>query len=93
MLNSSNRAFDVPQARSASTFGSDRARHAIDVALRCLREREQNERVRALSQRAEALRAEIEGWSREPPSLEMRDGMMQRLLSIHIEAAALARKP
>jgi hypothetical protein len=93
MLNSSNTAFEAPPARSASTFGSDRARYAIDVAVRCLREREQDERVRALSQRAEALRAEIEGWRTEPPSLEMRDGMMQRLLSIHIEAAALARRP
>jgi hypothetical protein len=91
MLNRTNGTFSGPAGRPTS-FSSDRARHAVDVALKCLREREQNERVRAVAQRAETLRNEIERWRIEPPSMEAREGAMLRALSIHLEAVALSRK-
>jgi hypothetical protein len=90
MLNRTNGMFSA--GRPTSSFSSDRARHAVDVALKCLRDREQNERVRALALRAETLRNEIEAWRLQPPSMEVREGAMLRALSIHLEAVALARK-
>lgn len=92
MLNRTNGPFALPAARQNSVFASERARRAVDVALRFLREREQNERVRALAMRAEALRNEIEDWRAQPPSTTAREGVMQRALSIHLEAIALTRK-
>jgi hypothetical protein len=92
MLNRTNRVSEAPGGRSTNAFYGDRARHAVDVALRCLRERDQNERVRALALRAETLRSEIEQWQTVPPSIEVREGAMQRALTIHLEAVALARK-
>jgi hypothetical protein len=92
MLNRTNGPFALPAGRQNSVFASERARRAVDVALRFLREREQNERVRALAMRAEALRSEIEGWRSQPPSTAAREGVMQRALSIHLEAVALTRK-
>jgi hypothetical protein len=57
-----------------------------------LREREQNERVRAVARRAETLRNEIEQWRAQPPSMEARESAMLRALSIHLEAVALSRE-
>jgi hypothetical protein len=92
MLNRTNAMLSAPAGRPATSFTSDRARHAVDVALKCLRQREQDERVRALARRAEMLRNEIERWHAEPPSMEVREGAMLRALSIHLEAVALSRK-
>jgi hypothetical protein len=92
MLNRTNGKLSAPAGRPAASFSSERARHAVDVALKCLRQREQDERVRALARRAETLRNEIEAWHAEPPSIEAREGAMMRALSIHLEAVALSRK-
>jgi hypothetical protein len=68
---------------------SDRARHAIDLALHCLRGLESTPEVRDLTQKAEDLRLEIDGWPARQPTPEMRDAAMRTALSIQVSALGI----
>ncbi len=48
--------------------------------------------MRAIAQRAEALKGEIDRWSDERPSSEKREAIVQEAISLHLEAVALSRK-
>ncbi|MGD0679957.1 MAG: hypothetical protein ABSC94_31625 [Polyangiaceae bacterium] len=72
--------------------GVDRARYAVDLALRCLGSIEPAKNVRDLVDRAEGLRDEMKHWSTHPPSSERRETVMRGALSIQMAALNLLRK-
>jgi hypothetical protein len=77
---------------AAQSAGIERARHSVDLALRCLGGVEPTEDVIDLVERAQKLRDEIDQWSSRPPSPEMREAVMRGTLSIQMAAMALLRK-
>ena len=82
------RPFPLP----AHSPGVDRARYAVDLALRCLGGIEPAKDVRDLVERAERLRHEIKHWTTHPPTSEEREAVMRGALSIQVAAMTLLRK-
>ncbi|MGD0677286.1 MAG: hypothetical protein ABSC94_17855 [Polyangiaceae bacterium] len=88
MSPSSLRQRGFPRGPSPSTAGDgeQQAARALEVVLRTLEMRPQTDAIAALLSLARGLMAQIEGWRTAPPSAELRDQVMRRVLSIHLGA-------
>jgi predicted Fe-S protein YdhL (DUF1289 family) len=79
-------------ARQPIPFEGERARHAVDLTLRCLRGIALTEDVRDLVDRAERLHDEIMQWTVVPPSSEMREAVMRGALALQVAALTVRKE-
>jgi hypothetical protein len=65
--------------------------NAIDEAQRTISRRPATPNAQKLLREASLLRATVESWRHAPPTPPFREGVMQRVLRLHTEAARCAR--
>jgi hypothetical protein len=90
--NMDNRTVETRTAHQPIPFEGERARHAVDLTLRCLRGIALTEDVRDLVDRAERLHDEIMQWTVVPPSSEMREAVMRGVLALQVAALTVRKE-
>ncbi len=65
---------------------------AITTALRAVASVPASQRTDHFVREADSLRIAVESWQHSPPTPEVRDGVMRRVLGLHTTAAKLRRE-